>query len=102
AVCLKPESQAPYIDANAEQHAKLTFKSVGGLPFLLLVFSYITQGMLFWGITLWIPLVMKSIGFSGWSQAIASSLPYLAAVALAIPMAFISDRTGKRVLIASL
>jgi len=102
AVCLKPESQAPYIDANTEQHAKLTFKSVGGLPFLLLVFSYITQGMLFWGITLWIPLVMKSIGFSGWGQAIASSLPYLAAVVLAIPMAFISDRTGKRVLIASL
>jgi MFS family permease len=67
-----------------------------------MVFSYITQGMLFWGITLWIPLAVRSLGFSGWSQALASSLPYMAAVVLAIPMSAISDRTQKRVLIAAL
>jgi MFS family permease len=102
-VCLKPESQAPYFDVNAEQaRARLTFSSVGGPPFLLLVFSYITQGMLFWGVTLWIPLALKSIGFSGWGQALGSALPYLVAVVLGIPMSIISDRTGKRVLIAAL
>ena len=69
---------------------------------MLLVFSYITQGMLFWGITLWIPMAVKSLGFTGTAQAIGSSLPYFAAIALAIPMSFISDRTGKRVLVASL
>jgi MFS family permease len=36
------------------------------------------------------------------SQAFASSLPYIAAVVLALPMSRISDRTGKRVLIAAL
>ncbi|MDR3539325.1 MAG: MFS transporter [Acetobacteraceae bacterium] len=103
AKCLRPESEAPYIDVNAEQErGRLTFKSLGGVPFLFLIFTYITQGMLFWGITLWIPLVMRSIGFTGWGQAIASSVPYLAAVILAIPMSMISDRTGKRVLIAAL
>ena len=88
---------------KAEQTTpKLTFAALGGPPFLLMVFSYITQGMLFWGITLWIPLAVRSLGFSGWSQALASSLPYMAAVVLAIPMSAISDRTQKRVLIAAL
>ena len=83
-------------------HSRLTLQSLGGPPFLLLVFSYITQGMLFWGITLWIPLAVRSIGFTGTSQAVASFLPYIAAVALAVPMAIISDRTRQRVLIAAL
>jgi MFS family permease len=72
------------------------------VPFLLLVFSYIMQGMFFWGITLWIPLAVKSLGFTGGAQALGSALPYIAAIALAVPMAIISDRTGKRVLIAAL
>jgi MFS family permease len=77
-------------------------RALGGPAFLLLVFSYVTQGMLFWGITLWIPLAVRSLGFSGMGQAIASALPYFAAIALAVPMASLSDRTGKRVLIAAL
>ena len=102
-VCLRPEFEAPYLLEKAEQTTpKLTFAALGGPPFLLMVFSYITQGMLFWGITLWIPLAVRSLGFSGWSQALASSLPYMAAVVLAIPMSAISDRTQKRVLIAAL
>lgn len=103
---LRPEHEAPYASAElptaARRAAPLTFASLGGYPFLLLLFSYVMQGMLFWGVTLWIPLAVKSVGFSGWSQALASSLPYLMAVLLAWPISRISDRTGKRVLIASL
>jgi len=99
---LRPESEAPYLQRKAGEETKLTLKALGGWPFVLLVFSYITQGMLFWGITLWIPMAVKSLGFTGTAQAIGSSLPYFAAIALAVPMSFISDRTGKRVLIASL
>jgi MFS family permease len=102
---LRPESEAPYAAATAvgPRHSKpLTFASLGGYPFLLLLFSYVMQGMLFWGVTLWIPLAVKSVGFSGMSQAVASSLPYVMAVVLAWPISRISDRTGKRVLIASL
>ena len=87
---------------EAGEQTKLTLKALGGWPFVLLVFSYITQGMLFWGITLWIPMAVKSLGFTGTAQAIGSCLPYFAAIALAIPMSMISDRTGKRVLVASL
>ncbi|WP_250518373.1 MFS transporter [Caballeronia sp. ATUFL_M1_KS5A] len=99
---LKPESEAPYRTPQAAASGKLTFASLGGAPFLLLLLSYVTQGMLFWGVTLWIPLAVQSVGFTGMSQAFASSLPYIAAVLLALPMSRISDRTGKRVLIAAL
>lgn len=100
---LRPEHEAPYASTETLRRAPtLTLASLGGYPFLLLLFSYVMQGMLFWGVTLWIPLAVKSVGFSGWSQAIASSLPYLMAVVLAWPISRISDRTGKRVLIASL
>jgi MFS family permease len=100
---LRPETEAPYAVHNqGQQQEKLTLQSLGGAAFLLVVFSYITQGMLFWGITLWIPLAVRSLGFTGLGQALASSLPYAAAIILAIPMAKLSDRTGKRVLIASI
>jgi MFS family permease len=101
---LKPQSQAPFRDVRS-QHvgaSRMTLASMGGLPFLLLVFSYITQGMLFWGVRLWIPLATRSLGFSDISQAVASSLPYCAAILFAIPLARISDRTNRRVLIAAL
>lgn len=100
---LKPEREAPNQEAGekAVSNSKLTLTSFGGPAFLLLIFCYVTQGMLFWGITLWIPLAVKSIGFSGNSQAMASSLPYVVAVLLAVPMSILSDRTGKRVFIAS-
>jgi MFS family permease len=101
ALLLKPESQAPH-KPDVQVRRPLTWKAVGGYPFCLLVFSYITQGMLFWGITLWIPLVVKSLGFTGMGQAVASALPYAVAVLLAIPMSIISDKTNKRILIAGL
>lgn len=101
---LRPERDAPYREtpSGAQGDQKLTLAALGGPAFLLLLFSYITQGMLFWGITLWIPLAVRSMGFTGMSQAMASAVPYLAAVLLAWPIARISDRTGKRVLIAAL
>jgi len=79
---------------------KLTFKSLGGAPFLLIVFSYFANGMLFWGITLFIPMTVKSLGFTGLWQGFGSSLPYMVAILFAIPMSFISDRTQKRIGIA--
>jgi len=103
AKCLRPRSEAPFAEPeNAAAVAPLTFNAVGGWAFVLLVISYITQGMLFWGITLWVPMAVKSIGFSGVAQALASSVPFVAAVLFAIPMSMISDRTNKRVLIAGL
>jgi len=99
---LRKESEAPYSVPREGPKAKITLKALGGAPFLLLVFTYITQGMLFWGITLWIPMAVKSLGFTGVYQAIGSALPYLTAVILAIPISIISDRTGKRILVASL
>lgn len=101
---LRPEIEAPYRDEHAATGSseKLTLASFGGPAFFFLIFTYIAQSMLFWGITLWIPLVVRSLGFTGFSQAIASAVPYLAAVLLAIPIAKISDKTNKRVLIASL
>jgi MFS family permease len=98
---LRPESEAPYAEPRRPGATGLSFAALGGLPFLLMVFSYITQGMLFWGITLWIPLAVRSLGFTGMGQALASALPYFAAIALTVPMSILSDRTGKRVLIAS-
>jgi MFS family permease len=99
---LGSRSTAPYVEQKPGPPAKLTLKAMGGWPILLLIFSYITQGMLFWGITLWLPLALKSIGITGIAASIGSALPYLAAVVLAIPLSIISDRTGKRVLIAAL
>ncbi|WP_347557738.1 MFS transporter [Robbsia sp. KACC 23696] len=101
---LRPRSEAPFAERHAEVTVSepLTFSALGGFAYVLLVFSYVTNGMLFWGITLWVPMAVKSIGFSGGAQALASSLPFLAAVLLAIPMSMISDRTNKRVLIAGL
>jgi MFS family permease len=81
---------------------RLSLASFGGPRFGLLIFSYLAQAMLFWGITLWLPLVVTSLGFRGVMQGIASGIPYAAAVVLAIPMTYLSDRTGRRVLIASL
>ncbi len=81
--------------------SKISFSDLGGAPFLLLIFSYFTNGMLFWGITLFIPMAVKSLGYSGMSQGIASSLPYFLAIILAIPVSRYSDKTQKRGQIAA-
>ncbi|WP_413739446.1 MFS transporter [Sodalis sp. RH14] len=86
---------------EARPAGKLTFQALGGYPFLLLIFSYFANGMLFWGITLFIPMLVHSLGFTGLWQGFASSLPYMLAIVFAIPMAYISDRTQKRGLIAA-
>ncbi|WP_428374366.1 MFS transporter [Lichenicoccus sp.] len=102
-IALRPASQAPYrMQATRPYREPLSLRLLGGPAFGLLVFSYVTQGMLFWGITLWLPLVVRSLGFTGSGQGLATALPYLLAIMLAIPMAILSDRTGQRVLIAAL
>lgn len=100
---LKKQTDAPfYKPAPAAVKSKLTWEALGGRSFILLIITYVTQGMLFWGITLWIPMVIKSLGYTGMMQAVLSSLPYIAALVLAVPMAWLSDKTGKRVSIAAL
>jgi len=80
---------------------RIRFSDFGGRRFLLLVFSDVANGMLFWGITLWIPLVIESLGFTGGSRGLLAALPYMLSLFLTVPMMAISDRTGKRVRIAS-
>ena len=102
-IMLGKQESAPFYQKPAvSEKTKLTLDALGGSSFFLLVFTYVTQGMLFWGITLWIPMVVNSLGYTGYEKAVVSSLPYLAAVILAVPISYISDRTQKRVLIASL
>jgi len=99
---LLKESEAPYASKSQVSNPKLTLKALGGKPFLFLVFSNITQAMLFWGVTLWLPMVVKSLGYSGFKQGLGSALPYITAIILAIPISIISDKTGRRLLIATL
>jgi MFS family permease len=47
-------------------------------------------------------MVVKSLGYSGFKQGLGSALPYLTAVILAIPMSYISDKNGRRLLFATL
>lgn len=96
-----PDAQNGAVVEEQRPSGKITFQSLGGAPFLLLIFSYFANGMLFWGITLFIPMLVHSLGFNGLWQGFASSLPYLLAVVFAIPMSILSDRTQKRGLIAS-
>ena len=99
---LLKESEAPYASKSQVSNPKLTLKALGGKPFLFLVFSNITQAMLFWGVTLWLPMVVKSLGYSGFKQGLGSASPYITAIILAIPISYISDKTGQRLLIATL
>jgi MFS family permease len=97
-----PAGSAPAAPAREPgARARLRFSDFGGRRFPLLVFSYFANGMLFWGITLWIPLVIESLGFTGGSRGLLAALPYVLSLVLTVPMMAISDRTGKRVLIAS-
>lgn len=86
---------------GSELKQRLTFESFGGFRFLLLVFSYFANGMLFWGITLFIPLVVPTFGFNAKMNGLLAALPYLVSLALTVPMMAISDRTGRRIAIAA-
>lgn len=99
---LRKESEAPFLSKSQDTNPKITLKSLGGKPIFFLVFSNLTQAMLFWGVTLWLPMVVKSLGYSGFKQGLGSALPFLTAIVLAIPMSYISDKTGRRHLIATL
>ncbi len=79
---------------------RLSFAALGGWRFLLIVFSYFTNGMLFWGITLFLPQTVATFGLSSTLSGLAAATPYLVSILLTIPMIAISDRTGKRGVIA--
>jgi len=99
----RPSETAPAtpVQRPAQPRPKLTLSALGGPPFLLLVFSYFANGVLFWGITLWIPLVAKSFGFTGMMQGLVSAVPYLLSLALTVPLTIVSDRTGRRLPLAA-
>jgi MFS family permease len=75
---------------------RLTFAAFGGGRFLLLVFSYFANGMLFWGITLYIPLIVPTFGFAPSVNGLLSAAPYLVSLVLTVPMMLLGDRTGRR------
>jgi sugar phosphate permease len=85
----------------AKNRERISLASFGGPRFVLVIIAYFTQGMVFWGITLWIPLAVSALGFGGNLAGFLSGVPYLCGIAFAIPLTIISDRTGKRVPIAS-
>jgi len=97
----RPESAA-HETVVTQAREPLTLAALGGSRFLLLLLSYLCQGMLFWGITLWIPLAVKSLDFTGSAAGAASAAPYFATILLAIPMTMLSDRTGHRSVIAAI
>jgi nitrate/nitrite transporter NarK len=95
----------PAFQANGNTQTatiKYSFQEMGGLPVLLLFFTYFAQSSLFWGTILWIPMVVKSLNFTGTAQAMFSALPFFACLILGYPVSVLSDRTGKRVLVTSL
>ncbi|MCF6472674.1 MFS transporter [Nonomuraea sp. MG754425] len=79
---------------------RLSFAAFGGWRFVLLVFSYFTNGMLFWGITLFIPLIVPRFGFDPGMAGLMAAAPYLVSLVLTVPMMILADRTGRRALIA--
>ncbi|WP_050747770.1 hypothetical protein [Sodalis glossinidius] len=66
------ENNAAASTEDAPVKGMVSFRDLGGAPFLLLIFSYFANGMLFWDVTLFIPMVVSSLGFSGLWQGLAS------------------------------
>jgi MFS family permease len=82
--------------AGRRSGGRLTFAAFGGWRFVLLVFSYFTNGMLFWGITLFIPLIVPTFGFATSINGLLAAAPYLVSLVLTVPMMLLADRTGRR------
>jgi MFS family permease len=100
---LRPESESNLAkEPEALAKTKLTMDDLGGPSILFLCFTYFAQSNLFWGTTLWIPMLVKSLQFTGAAQAVATALPYFVGLILGAPMSILSDRTGKRVWITAI
>jgi MFS family permease len=92
----------PFIDRTERVAApKLTWEALGGWRFLLVVFSYFANGMLFWGITLFLPQTVATFKLPTVLSGLAAATPYLVSLILTVPMIAISDRTGRRGVIAT-
>lgn len=83
-------------DKQSGPRERFTFSSLGGWKFVLIVFSYFTNGMLFWGITLFLPQTVATFELNPTLSGLAAATPYLVSLVLTIPMIAISDKTGKR------
>jgi len=86
--------------ADPAERKGLTFASLGGWSFLLIVFSYFTNGMLFWGITLFLPQTVATFRLPPALNGLAAATPYLVSLVLTFPMIALADRTGRRGIIA--
>lgn len=85
---------------DAAPRERFAFSMLGGWKFILIVFSYFTNGMLFWGITLFLPQTVATFELNPTLSGLAAATPYLVSLVLTIPMIAISDKTGKRGAIA--
>jgi MFS family permease len=93
---LRWESESNPVKTQQEPRARLTLEELGGPSILFLCFTYFAQSNLFWGVSLWIPMLVKSLKFTGMAQAVFSALPYFTALILGAPMSILTDRTGRR------
>lgn len=63
----------------------------------ILCLVYFSLIVAMYGITLWMPLMLKSAtGFSNFLVGVVSALPYLAATVFMVLLGILSDRTGQR------
>jgi len=63
----------------------------------ILCLVYFSLIVAMYGITLWMPLMLKSAtGFSNFLVGVVSALPYLAATVFMVLLGILSDRTGER------
>jgi MFS transporter, ACS family, tartrate transporter len=81
--------------ADAAEQGLLKAVQSGRVWVLCLIYFSLVVSM--YGITLWMPLMLKSItGFSNFLVGIVSIFPYLAAAVFMVIIGIASDRTGER------
>lgn len=66
---------------------------------LILAFADATGSLVWWGVSLWLPTYLKAIGLTQSEVMWVASLPYLGGIAGLLIGSWLSDRTGKIVLI---
>ena len=77
-------------------------EALGIKGILLLTIAFMTVNFVWWGLSLWLPTYLEMArGFSIEELVWAASLPYVGGIAGMIIGAWISDRTGRRILLTT-
>jgi len=77
-------------------------EALGIKGILLLTIAFMTVNFVWWGLSLWLPTYLQMArGFSIEELVWAASLPYVGGIAGMIIGAWISDRTGRRILLTT-